>query len=104
VGFRKTKEKPKLRDNLLYRAMWGNFKSDKWKKKTRLISELTDVVKDLIHPAVTKDEIIEIREFIIHMIYSDALERPFKPFLGNMMRDFWGMDRQKFLEKWGDKL
>jgi hypothetical protein len=37
------KEKSKLRYNIHYRAMWGFFKSDKWKKKLILIAELSDL-------------------------------------------------------------
>lgn len=104
MGTRTTKEKPKLRDNIRYRAMWGNFKSDKWKKKTILISELEDVVRELIHPAIRKSEIIEIREFIKWKIYPDADEQPFKPLTKKQMHDWYSMNHYDFMEKWKDKL
>lgn len=95
-------KKPLLKQNIRYRAMWGNFKSDKYKKKTLLLSELDDIVRDLYHPAISKKEIIEIREFILYKIYPDASERPFKPLTRKQTRDWYSMGYQEFKEKWGD--
>jgi hypothetical protein len=84
--------------------MWGNFKSDKWKKKTILLIELEDIDRDLYHPAIRKSEIIEIREYIKNKVYTDAHEQPFKPLTRKQTRDWYSMNHYDFMEKWKDKL
>lgn len=97
------KEKQKLKYNIHYRAMWGFFKSDKWKKKLLLIAELTDIVRDLYHPSITRKEIIEVKNFIKNKIYSDGHEQ-LKPLTQKQMKDWYSMNHREFMEKWRDKL
>lgn len=98
-------KKQKLKDNIRYRMMWGNFKSDKWKKKRLLISEVRDLIGDLDHSFVSRKQIIELKGQLKRLLYSDADEK-FKPLTQKQISDWWdhSMSRSQWKEKWGDKI
>jgi hypothetical protein len=96
-------KKRKLRENIHYRVRWGNFKSDKWKKKSLLISEINDLIGELYHPSVSRKEIIELKDQLKRSLFSDADEK-FKAFTPRQMHDFWDLTLSRWKEKWGDKI
>jgi len=93
----------KLRDNYRYRALWGHYKSDKYKKKLTIISEIADIIRDLWHPTVTKEDLIELKTFLKRKIYSDADEK-LPPLTFKQRQDYYSMNHKEFKEKWGDQL
>jgi hypothetical protein len=98
------KKELKLRDNYNYRAVWGNYKSDKYKRKITIISEIHDILRDLVfHPTISKQDLIDLKESLKRKIYCDA-DQELPAFTRQQNHDYWDMHPTLFKKKWGDKL
>jgi hypothetical protein len=58
--FKRTKQR-KEDSRRWHQSNWGNYKSDKWKSKAIMREEIRSL---LIHGDYTKDQLIEIRDFL----------------------------------------
>jgi hypothetical protein len=97
------KKQLKLRDNYRYRALWGNYKSDKYKRKLTIISEIEDIIRDLWHPFISRKDLIELKGMIKRIMYSDGDEE-LPSFTKKQHSDYWDMHPRAFRQKWGDEL
>ena len=91
--------KPILRYNIRWRMLFAGI-NDKYKTKSLLVSEISQLVMDYWHPKIKKKEMIDLKNHI-RGLFSDS-DQKFKPLTERQKNDYFAMNIEEWKKKYPD--
>ena len=91
--------KPILRYNIRWRMLFAGI-NDKYKSKSFLVSEISQLVIDYWHPKIKRQELVDLKNHI-KGLFSDS-DQEFKRLTEKQKNNYFEMNIEKWKEKYPD--